>query len=110
MLRSDRLRRAVRGSLAAAVAVCAFSSSAAAPVLAASATHPQGTRHRCLALTQSVAVGPAPCIGNTDAATETYEAIIAGAGLLFFTGGAVVYRRRRSAGSGPAAPSRPRPV
>jgi hypothetical protein len=109
MLRSDRLRGAVRGSLAVAVAVCALSSSAA-PVLAASATHPQGTRHRCLALTQTVAIGPAPCIGNTDSATETYEAILAGAGLLFFTGGAVVYRRRRGAGSGPAAPSRPRPV
>ncbi len=110
MVHADRLRGAVRGSLAVAVAVCAFSSSAAAPALAATSTHPQGTRHRCVSLTQTVAIGPAPCIGNTDAATETYEAIIAGAGLLVFTGGALAYRRRRNAGSGPAAPSRPRPV
>jgi LPXTG-motif cell wall-anchored protein len=100
--------------VAAAIAAGALTCSASVPALAATTGRSGGAAAtRCAAATAASPldqIGSAPCSGGTTAAQERDEAIFAGAGVLLFGVGALVYRRRRRDGVGPTSGSRQRPV
>jgi hypothetical protein len=99
MREPGRLFRPVRRVAAVAATVCALSCSGAVPVMAAASSASRGS----VGTVCGTAAGSAPldqigapaCSRGTTAAQERYEAILAGAGVLLFSGGALVYRRKR---------------